>query len=89
MLTSIQIKDFAIIDRIELELKDGMTALTGETGAGKSILVDALLFVTGGRVGSEVIRHGCEKAEVTANFTIEKKITDRNLVCRTSHRSRR
>ncbi|HEX2585050.1 MAG TPA: DNA repair protein RecN [Steroidobacteraceae bacterium] len=73
MLTSIQIKDFAIIDRIELELNDGMTALTGETGAGKSILVDALLFVTGGRVGSEVIRHGCEKAEVTANFTIEKK----------------
>ncbi|MES1196570.1 MAG: DNA repair protein RecN [Steroidobacter sp.] len=73
MLTSIQIKDFAIIDRIELELNDGMTALTGETGAGKSILVDALLFVTGGRVGSEVIRHGCEKAEVTANFTIEKR----------------
>lgn len=72
MLTSIQIKDFAIIDRIELELNDGMTALTGETGAGKSILVDALLFVTGGRVGSEVIRHGCDKAEVTANFTIEK-----------------
>jgi DNA repair protein RecN (Recombination protein N) len=73
MLTSIQIKDFAIIDRIELELNDGMTALTGETGAGKSILVDALLFVTGGRVGSEVIRHGCDKAEVTATFTISKQ----------------
>lgn len=68
MLTSIQIKDFAIIDRIELELGDGMTALTGETGAGKSILVDALLFVTGGRVGTDVIRHGCDRTEVTAAF---------------------
>ncbi len=73
MLNSIQIKDFAIIDRIELELGAGMTALTGETGAGKSILVDALLFVTGGRVGAEVIRHGCDKTEVTATFAIEKK----------------
>jgi len=73
MLSSIQIKDFAIIDRIELELGAGMTALTGETGAGKSILVDALLFVTGGRVGAEVIRHGCDKTEVTATFAIEKQ----------------
>ncbi|MGD9842742.1 MAG: DNA repair protein RecN [Steroidobacteraceae bacterium] len=70
MLSSIQIKDFAIIDRIELELRNGMTALTGETGAGKSIMVDALLFVTGGRAGMEIIRHGCDKAEVTASFTI-------------------
>jgi DNA repair protein RecN (Recombination protein N) len=72
MLSSIQIKDFAIIDHIELELAAGMTALTGETGAGKSIMVDALLFVTGGRSGMEIIRHGCDKAEVTASFTIGK-----------------
>jgi len=70
MLTQIQIKDFAIIDRIELELSAGMTALTGETGAGKSILVDALLFAVGGRAGTENIRHGCERAEVTATFAI-------------------
>lgn len=70
MLTHIQIKDFAIIDRIELELGAGMTALTGETGAGKSILVDALLFAVGGRAGTENIRHGCERAEVTATFVI-------------------
>lgn len=70
MLTSIQIRDFAIIDRIELELHSGMTALTGETGAGKSIMVDALLFVVGGRAGTEIIRHGCDRAEVTASFII-------------------
>ncbi len=70
MLSSIQIKDFAIIDHIELELAAGMTALTGETGAGKSIMVDALVFVTGGRAGTEIIRHGCDKAEVTATFTL-------------------
>ncbi len=71
MLNSIQIRDFAIIDRIELELHAGMTALTGETGAGKSIMVDALLFVLGGRAGTEIIRHGCDKAEVTATFSID------------------
>lgn len=70
MLNSIQIRDFAIIDRIELELRGGMTALTGETGAGKSIMVDALLFGVGGRAGTEIIRHGCDKAEVTASFSI-------------------
>ncbi|MGE0114135.1 MAG: DNA repair protein RecN [Steroidobacteraceae bacterium] len=70
MLSHIQIKDFAIIDRIELELAAGMTALTGETGAGKSIMVDALLFVVGGRAGTEIIRHDCDKAEVTASFAI-------------------
>lgn len=77
MLSSIQIKDFAIIDRIELELSSGMTALTGETGAGKSIMVDALLFVVGGRAGTEIIRHGCDKAEVTASFSVgQNPLTD-------------
>lgn len=71
MLTHIQIRDFAIIDAIELELDRGLTVLTGETGAGKSILVDALLLATGGRAGAEVVRHGAERAEVSATFTIE------------------
>lgn len=70
MLSQIQIRDFAIIDQVELELGAGMTALTGETGAGKSILVDALLFVAGGRAGTEIVRHGCERAEVTATFSL-------------------
>ncbi len=71
MLTHIQIRDFAIIDAIELELDRGLTVLTGETGAGKSILVDALLLATGGRAGAEVVRHGAERAEVSATFTVE------------------
>lgn len=70
MLTHIQIRDFAIIDAIELELSSGLTVLTGETGAGKSILVDALLLAAGGRTGAEVVRHGSERAEVTATFSV-------------------
>ena len=70
MLTHIQIRDFAIIDAIELELNAGLTVLTGETGAGKSILVDALLLAAGGRAGAEVVRHGSERAEVAATFAL-------------------
>lgn len=70
MLTHIQIRDFAIIDAVELELGAGLTVLTGETGAGKSILVDALLLAAGGRAGAEVVRHGTERAEVSATFAI-------------------
>ena len=72
MLLHIQIRDFAIIDAAELELASGLTVLTGETGAGKSILVDALLLAAGGRAGAEVVRHGAERAEVTATFTVAK-----------------
>jgi DNA repair protein RecN (Recombination protein N) len=70
MLTHIQIRDFAIIDAVELELGAGLTVLTGETGAGKSILVDALLLAVGGKGGAEVVRHGSERAEVTATFSL-------------------
>ncbi len=70
MLLHIQIRDFAIIDTAELELASGLTVLTGETGAGKSILVDALLLAAGGRAGAEVVRHGAERAEVSATFTV-------------------
>ncbi len=70
MLTHLQIKDFAIIDAAELELGSGLTALTGETGAGKSILVDAVVLAVGGRAGADVVRHGAERAEITATFDI-------------------
>lgn len=70
MLLHIQIRDFAIIDAAELEFASGLTVLTGETGAGKSILVDALLLAAGGRAGAEVVRHGADRAEVSATFTI-------------------
>ncbi|MBS0395308.1 MAG: AAA family ATPase, partial [Proteobacteria bacterium] len=71
MLTHLQIRDFAIIDAAELELGAGLTALTGETGAGKSILVDAVLLAIGGRAGADVVRHGAERAEVTATFDLK------------------
>ncbi|MGH8414794.1 MAG: AAA family ATPase, partial [Gammaproteobacteria bacterium] len=58
MLTHIAIRDFAIIDVLELDLTQGMSVLTGETGAGKSILVDALGLVLGDRADVDVIRHG-------------------------------
>jgi len=72
MLTHLQIRDFAIIDAIELELRPGLTVLTGETGAGKSILVDALQLIAGGRAGAEVVRHGAERAEISATFELAK-----------------
>jgi DNA repair protein RecN (Recombination protein N) len=70
MLTYLQIRDFAIIDSIELNLRPGLTVLTGETGAGKSIMVDALQIIAGGRAGAEVVRAGTERAEITATFDL-------------------
>jgi DNA repair protein RecN (Recombination protein N) len=70
MLTSLQIRDFAIIDAVEVEWRGGLTVLTGETGAGKSIVVDALQLLAGGRAGAEVVRHGAARAEVAATFDI-------------------
>lgn len=70
MLSHLHIRDFAIIESIELDLREGLTVLTGETGAGKSILVDALQLAIGGRAGAEVIRHGADRAEITATFAL-------------------
>src|SRR5262252_10023370 len=71
MLTQLSIRDFAIVDRLELEFRQGFTALTGETGAGKSILIDALSLALGERAGSEQVRSGAERADVAADFSIE------------------
>ena len=65
VLNFLQIRDFAIIDATELTLRPGLTVLTGETGAGKSILVDALTLLAGGRAGAEAVRHGAQRAETT------------------------
>ena len=70
MLSHIHIRNLAIVDQIEVELTDGMTTLTGETGAGKSILVDALGLVLGDRADSSMIRHGQERAEISVSFDI-------------------
>lgn len=73
MLTSLHIRDFAIIRALDLETAPGLTVLTGETGAGKSIVVDALALVLGGRADSGVVRHGCTRAEVAASFSLDPK----------------
>jgi DNA repair protein RecN (Recombination protein N) len=68
MLTHLQLRDLVLVDQAELELDAGLTALTGETGAGKSIVVDALLLIAGGRAGGDIVRQGAERAEVAASF---------------------
>jgi DNA repair protein RecN (Recombination protein N) len=71
MLTSLQVRNFAIIDQVEVEFSPGMTVLTGETGAGKSILVDALGLVLGERGGNGLVRAGAKRAEFTAEFDLQ------------------
>jgi DNA repair protein RecN (Recombination protein N) len=70
MLQTLSIRDFVIVDKLDLEFASGFTVLTGETGAGKSILVDALSLALGARGESGVIRAGCERAEISASFNI-------------------
>ncbi|CAA6810686.1 MAG: DNA repair protein RecN [uncultured Thiotrichaceae bacterium] len=70
MLNHIHIRNFAIIEEVELELHSGMTVLTGETGAGKSILIDAIGLVLGDRADSGVVRHGSDKAEITLTIDV-------------------
>ncbi len=70
MLVHLTIRDFVIVDQAELAFKGGFTVLTGETGAGKSILIDALMLALGGRGEVGQIRHGCERAEIIAEFDI-------------------
>jgi len=70
MLTQLHIRDLAIVSALSLELRPGLTVLTGETGAGKSILIDALGLALGGRADNSMIRAGSERAEVTAGFDL-------------------
>ena len=62
MLLEITIKNFAIIEEISLNFENGMTVLTGETGAGKSIIIDAMNLMLGARASSEVVRHSASKS---------------------------
>jgi DNA repair protein RecN (Recombination protein N) len=70
MLMNLQVRDFAIVDQIEIEFDAGMTVLTGETGAGKSILVDALGLVLGERGSGQLVRDGAKRAEFAAEFDV-------------------
>ena len=70
MLTHLQIRDLAIVDSLELDFASGLTVLTGETGAGKSIVVDALMLACGARAAADQVRAGSDKAEIAATFDI-------------------
>ena len=70
MLTHLLIRDLAIVDTVELDFAPGLTVLTGETGAGKSIIVDALTLAGGARATADIIRAGAERAEICATFDL-------------------
>lgn len=72
MLTHLHIKDFTLVEKLDLELHRGLTAITGETGAGKSIMLDALGLALGDRTDADKVRAGCKKAEIQASFDIRK-----------------
>lgn len=71
MLNHITIKNLAVVDSLDLELNSGLSVLTGETGAGKSILIDALGLVLGDRAEASAIRHGAERADIAAEFDLQ------------------
>jgi len=82
MLRALQIENYAIVDRLFLQFAGGLNIITGETGAGKSILVEALTHLLGGRAGPEVIRHGEAEATLRAWFDAAEESTDPNATLR-------
>lgn len=71
MLTNLYVKDFAIVDNLDIDIDSGMTTITGETGAGKSISIDALGLCLGARAEAGMVRNGAEKTEVCATFNVK------------------
>src|SRR5437879_9998961 len=76
MLRTLSIRDFVIVDTLELEFSAGFSVLTGETGAGKSILIDALMLALGGRGDASVVRDGASKADISAEFATDGAASD-------------
>ena len=68
MLTALSLRDFVIVESLSLDVRRGFTVLTGETGAGKSILIDALQLILGGRADAGVVREGAERTNIVAEF---------------------
>ncbi|MBP6751070.1 MAG: AAA family ATPase, partial [Xanthomonadaceae bacterium] len=74
MLTHLSIRDFAVVAQAEIEFGPGLTVISGETGAGKSLLVDALGFLSGLRADSGMVRHGAERADLHAEFDLRDRV---------------
>src|SRR6188472_2525052 len=72
MLSRLSIRDIVLIDRLDIDFAEGLAVLTGETGAGKSILLDAFALALGGRGDQALVRHGMEQGQVTAVFDVPK-----------------
>src|SRR3546814_19714216 len=87
MLKNLSIRNLAIIDLVELDFADGFTVLTGETGAGKSILIDAIGLAIGLRADANLVRAGPEKAEISASFELEPKAPARRWLADNQLRS--
>ncbi|MDQ7073009.1 MAG: AAA family ATPase [Gammaproteobacteria bacterium] len=83
MLIALSIRNLAVVEDIEVHFNNGMTSLTGETGAGKSMLVDALSLVLGDRADSKMVRANTERAEVAASFDIKHNPSPATMVTHT------
>jgi len=77
MLTHLTLKDFAVVSHAELMFGPGLTVISGETGAGKSLLVDALMWLTGARADAGIVRHGADRAELSAEFDLKDAVEAR------------
>src|SRR5579864_8108719 len=76
MLVELRVENYAVIDRVVVEFGPGLNLLTGETGAGKSILIDALALLMGDKASPDVVRHGADKALVSCVFHAERARID-------------
>src|SRR5271169_2486988 len=79
VLLELRVENYAVIDNVAVEFAPGLNLLTGETGAGKSILIDALALLLGDKASAEAVRHGTERAVVSAVFEAESKALDEVL----------
>src|SRR5687768_183323 len=73
MLTHLSIRDVVIVDKLDVDFAEGLCVLTGETGAGKSIVLDSLGLALGGRADASLVRPGADKLSVTASFSLSRK----------------
>src|SRR5438270_3353807 len=80
MLTRLSIRDIVLIERLDIDFADGLAVLTGETGAGKSILLDAFALALGARGDAALVRHGAEHGQVTASFDLSPEHAVRDLL---------